>query len=103
MLIHEIFTTEETCTICGLAMCPRGGDDKLAWAYTKNGEYSLRSGYHLANERFEVDKGSCLIEIVLRFYGRSYGISGYQMLPKYFYGRPVVVFCLLRSCYSRGM
>lgn len=57
-LIKDIFMDEEAGAICSLPVCPRANDDKLIWAYTKNGEYTVKSGYHLAKERFEVDKGS---------------------------------------------
>jgi hypothetical protein len=58
-LVKEVFSGEEMEAICSVPVCPRAGEDKLVWAHTKNGEYSVKSGYHLAKERFEVDQGSC--------------------------------------------
>jgi hypothetical protein len=58
-LVKEVFTVEETEAICCVPVCPRSSEDKLEWAHTKTGEYSVKSGYHLAKERFKVDKGSC--------------------------------------------
>jgi hypothetical protein len=31
----------------------------LVWSCTKNGEFTVRSAYHLAKDKFEVDRGSC--------------------------------------------
>jgi hypothetical protein len=58
-LISEIFTAEEAELICGMAVSPRTGEDSLIWRCTKNGEFTVRSAYHLAKDKFEVDKGSC--------------------------------------------
>jgi hypothetical protein len=30
----------------------------MVWNYNKNGEFTVRSAYHLAKDRFEVDNGS---------------------------------------------
>jgi hypothetical protein len=58
-LVKEVFSVEEMEAICSVPVCPQSGEDKLVWAHTKNGEYSVKSGYHLAKERFEADQGSC--------------------------------------------
>lgn len=58
-LIQEIFSAEEAGLICSMAVCPCREDDGMIWQCTRNGEYSVRSAYHLAKEKYEVDKGSC--------------------------------------------
>jgi ribonuclease HI len=58
-IIKEIFQAEEAELICRLAVSPRSGEDRLIWNYNKNGDFSVRSAYHLAKDKFEVDKGSC--------------------------------------------
>lgn len=58
-LIHEIFGPEEATSICGLAISPRNGEDRLYWTGTHKGNFSVRSAYHMAKEGFEVDMGSC--------------------------------------------
>jgi hypothetical protein len=58
-LIHEIFSVEEAALICGMAVSPRSGVDRLIWHCNKNGEFSVRSAYYLAKDKFEVDNGSC--------------------------------------------
>jgi hypothetical protein len=58
-LIYEIFTVEEAELICGMTVCPRTREDRLVWRCTKNGEFTVKSVYHLAKDKFEVDKGSC--------------------------------------------
>jgi hypothetical protein len=50
-LIHEIFQAEEAELICDLAVSPRSGVDRLI--------FTVRSAYHLAKDKYEVDKGSC--------------------------------------------
>jgi hypothetical protein len=45
--------------ICSLPVCPSRGEDRHIWQYTKIGKYTVRSGYHLAKEKFGVDFGSC--------------------------------------------
>jgi hypothetical protein len=46
------FHKEEAEEICRLAVCPIRNKDRMAWAGNANGEYSVKSGYHLAKERF---------------------------------------------------
>jgi hypothetical protein len=57
-LIHEIFSTEEVDLIGRLAVSPHTGMDRLVWSCTKNGEFTVRSAYHLAKDKFEVDRRS---------------------------------------------
>lgn len=42
-----------------MAVSPRSGEDRLYWTGTQNGVFSVRNAYHMAEERFKVDKGSC--------------------------------------------
>jgi hypothetical protein len=58
-LIHEIFHKEEAEEICRLAVCPIRNKDRMAWAGNANGEYSVKSGYHLAKERFANEECCC--------------------------------------------
>jgi hypothetical protein len=59
-LVKEIFNEEEARMICNMRVSSRSGKDSLAWKYTKNGLYSMRSGYHLAMEKEEEGEASCL-------------------------------------------
>jgi hypothetical protein len=34
--------------ICGLAMSPKSGEDRMIWNYNKKGDFIVRSAYHLA-------------------------------------------------------
>ena len=34
------------------------GMDGLAWAGTKNGQFTVRSAYHVAKDKFEKEEGS---------------------------------------------
>jgi hypothetical protein len=58
-ILQEHFSEEEIEKICGLAICPGRRSDQLVWGGTKNGVYSVRSGYHLAKEGAQRDEASC--------------------------------------------
>jgi hypothetical protein len=60
--------------ICSLSACPRRGMDTLAWAYTKNGVFTVRSAYHLAMERMEKGKLAVRTHRYRGGYGRKFGI-----------------------------
>jgi hypothetical protein len=92
-LIHEVFSAEEAGLICGVAVSPRSGEDRLIWNYTKNGDFTVRSAYHLAKDKFEVDKGSCSTEIAANHYGELYGrLTGLKQLS-HFCGKHAVTYC----------
>lgn len=50
-LIEQIFPQETVEKICSLSICPRSQEDRLVWAGTKLGTFSVRSAYHLEMER----------------------------------------------------
>jgi hypothetical protein len=58
-LIQEVFLKDEASIICSMPICPGRQRDRLAWVGTKNGDYSVKSAYHLANDMGEAEKGSC--------------------------------------------
>lgn len=49
-LVKEVFMEEEVEKICSMSICPATQSDKIVWVGTKNGNYSVRSGYHMAKE-----------------------------------------------------
>ncbi|XP_027148760.1 uncharacterized protein LOC113749274 [Coffea eugenioides] len=49
-VVHEIFNAEDCKRILATPLSLYGGKDKLIWPYSKNGEYSVRSGYMVAKE-----------------------------------------------------
>lgn len=61
-LIEEIFTKEEVKVICNMVICLGGQQDKLIWAGTKHGIFTVHSAYHLAKSLVEEGKGSCSSE-----------------------------------------
>jgi hypothetical protein len=58
-LINEVFSVEEASLICGMPICPRSQSNKLVWLGTNNGQFSVKSAYHLAKEISIMDKGMC--------------------------------------------
>ena len=58
-LVQDIFNREEADIICNIPVYPQRQHDKLIWASTKNGEFSMRSAYHLVFDRKEGNRGSC--------------------------------------------
>jgi hypothetical protein len=50
---------EEVEVICNMAICPDGQQDKMIWAGTKNGTFTVRSAYHLAHSLGLEERGAC--------------------------------------------
>jgi hypothetical protein len=46
--IQTLFDEETTAKILQVPISRHGGEDFTSWPHTKNGSYSVRSGYHLA-------------------------------------------------------
>lgn len=57
-LIREIFSEEEAGRIYGIPICPNKTSDILVWVGNKNGDFTVRSAYHMAKESSIVDQGS---------------------------------------------
>lgn len=57
-LVEGIFLEEEVTKICGMAISPNKQADQLVWVGNKNGEYFVKSTYHLAKCRMEMERGS---------------------------------------------
>ena len=47
-LMTTIFHKEEVNAICRIPLSRRQVDDSIVWLHTRNGGYSVRSGYHVA-------------------------------------------------------
>jgi hypothetical protein len=58
-LVHDIFLQDEADLICGIPICPGRQGDRLEWVGTKNGIFSVKSAYHLAQGLSESATGSC--------------------------------------------
>jgi hypothetical protein len=46
-LLHSLLSTVDVNRILHIPLHSRGFDDFVAWGFTKNGKYTVRSGYHL--------------------------------------------------------
>ena len=55
----RFFFVEEAILICGMPIYPRSQSDKLVWLGTNNGQFSVKSVYHLAKEISIIDRGMC--------------------------------------------
>jgi ribonuclease HI len=49
-LVEAIFNVEESRIICSLPICPGSQVDKMVWGAAKNGQFTVRSAYHVAKE-----------------------------------------------------
>jgi hypothetical protein len=58
-LIKQIFMEEEVEKICSLAICPRTQQDRAIWSGNKNGNFSVRSAYHMAKDLCDREASSC--------------------------------------------
>jgi hypothetical protein len=58
-MVQQVFNAEEAQVICSLAVCPRNRKDQLVWAGTKQGDYTVRSAYHMVKENGIREGGSC--------------------------------------------
>lgn len=72
-LSQEVFIPEEASSICKVAICPSKQKDQLMWVGTKNGEFLVRSVYHLAKELEDGSRGSCSKDESLIKSGVQYG------------------------------
>jgi hypothetical protein len=69
-LVQDNFSREVADFICNIPVFPQRQQDKLIWAGTKNGVFSVRSAYHLALDRKERNRGSCRVRSTPRGSGR---------------------------------
>jgi hypothetical protein len=69
-LLRELFSHEEVEKICRLIPCPERQPDTLIWWGTQNGNFTVRSAYHLARElqerRRESSSTNRLVEEIWR-------------------------------------
>ena len=56
--IDEWLLEEDYKVIQEIPICQQGEKDRLIWPFTKNGEYTVRSGYHKAKEGQKEGKNS---------------------------------------------
>ncbi|XP_035547368.1 uncharacterized protein LOC118348906 [Juglans regia] len=56
-LVYDTFLQEEADIICGIPVSLANAPDKRIWAFTKDGLYSVKSGYHLERSRRGREKG----------------------------------------------
>lgn len=56
-LLHAIFNPEEASVSASIPLSPNLPPDRLIWLGTKNGNFSVKSAYHLGLEIIEKGKG----------------------------------------------
>jgi ribonuclease HI len=88
-LIEQIFPRETVDKICSIPICPRTQEDRLIWAGTKLGSFSVRSAYHLEME--------CRARIAWESSSASQSNPYWQHLWKLKVSRSVSLF-LWRAC-----
>ena len=60
-MIRENFTTQDAATILNIPIRQGRGDDFLAWAFDKSGNYTVKTVYHALvtqNERLALEEGT---------------------------------------------
>lgn len=57
-LLRQLFSEDEVSDISIISFGGAGTEDYLAWNYTKNGDFSARSAYHLKMRLKRVAEGS---------------------------------------------
>ncbi|KAF4368337.1 hypothetical protein F8388_019054 [Cannabis sativa] len=56
--IRAVFNGDDAELILGIPTNDASIDDKIMWHYSRNGEYSMRSGYRLASDMLEIEAQS---------------------------------------------
>jgi hypothetical protein len=55
--LRSVFEEDVANRVLQIPISKRGGEDFLSWPFTKYGDYTVRSAYHLARtEKFFVDR-----------------------------------------------
>ena len=54
-LILDTFHINDAKAICNIPLSRRKGVDSVVWLHTKNGVYSVRSGYHKARKEMIIE------------------------------------------------
>jgi hypothetical protein len=57
-LVEEIFIADEVERICRMVISLNKQVDQLVWVGNKNGNFSIKSAYHLERHRIEMEGGS---------------------------------------------
>jgi hypothetical protein len=53
-----VLSEEDAALICNIPISPQRQEDKLVWVGTRNGEFTVKSAYHIAKEKMDRNKGS---------------------------------------------
>jgi hypothetical protein len=61
-LIREVFPEDEVRRICSMVLSPLGQKDKIVWAGTKKGIFTVHNAYHKAKELYLKNEGGCSTE-----------------------------------------
>ena len=57
-VVSAVFMVEEARRIYNIVISPSSQRDKLVWSGNKNGDYTVRRGYHFAKEGVDRNEGS---------------------------------------------
>jgi hypothetical protein len=57
-LVYSIFTKEEADIICSMPVSPGQQGDRMVWAGSRQGDFSVKSAYHFAKSLLESSVGS---------------------------------------------
>ena len=73
--------------------------DVLAWSFTKNGRYNVKSRYHVAKQLrlAKTNSGEAWCNHQIFLCGHGYGRLGSQIRSEFFHGEHAIIYCLRKT------
>jgi hypothetical protein len=82
---------------------PKSGEDRMIWNYNKKGDFIVRSAYHLAKDKYEIDKGSCSNRDCKKSLWKAiWMIEGPKATKSFFCGKHAVIYWQPRTSSLRN-
>jgi hypothetical protein len=103
-LVRAIFRREEADLICSLPICPRPQSERLIWAGSKNGEFSVRSAYHFAKGMAESNEGSCSnVENCSQAWRKIWNLRGTRVVKTFLWKSCNNILATKSNLYRKGI
>jgi hypothetical protein len=83
-LVGSIFSKEEVDIICSMPICPLQQHDRMVWAGSVKGDFSVKSAYHFAKSLAESSNGSSSsMENVTKIWKEVWRVKGPRVLTTF--------------------